>query len=679
MDTYKKWAQIILYKIPVVMLIVYSVCIAGVSLMTLANQEDRLADFAQPFLFLFPGVVIFCIGICFFSKQIEQWNHDRILLAVCFSILLLGQLLIVFFAAKIYPISDSFRTLDEAAAMPSQNGLLDNFDKYYAHYPNNYLFTILMYYVFFPVRWVGIPYVTFAVLLNVFMIDLAVFLGYILVKELFGVKRANIFLFVSVLCPTNYVFVYFPYTNTFSMPFVLGIFLFGLKKGFSSKAAFVFLSVIGYGLRPTTIFATIGVLVYQLCGIEKIRLKRKGVLRMICLLFLAVVLIFAEKAFVKSHLANPDNKEDFPVTHWIMVGLKGTGELNGKDVKLTAAQKGKDKKIAANLWEIKKRVRKLGFTGVMKLYFVKTGKIWSIGTDDFQTHNNSDAYYSRAYESIFGKDNTWLVVYCQIFRCATFLFIIVMLIQMLVKPEGMESGISFVISLLGIIVFLMMWETNKKHSICYTHVMLIMMQCGIHTLCSYGERFSKISILENSKVFLAKRFIIAGVLVLVAVLTGITIVKNPFLSEKKPYEKRILYRSPGTQFVSGAKMKKKDILQKLKIRKKFDIIKLYVKKVRDKGDGVLKVQVFQDNMNLVAEKEFTKADVEKSEYLVLNQLHCPAGKYQLVVHAEGDCSYANIMYDAGKVLERYEGSALYFGGEKMGTSALSVLVYDLCR
>lgn len=672
-----KWKESFFYKFPTGMLLLLSVYIAGISLVTMGNQKERMNGGCCPIFLILPGGVLLFALILYVAKKIKDSKHDLLFGVSGFFIILFVQLFIVLCVAKIYPITDSFRTLDEAAAMPLQNGLLDNSEGYYAHYTNNYLFTILMYYAFILAKWLGVPYVTFATGMNIFMIDLTILLGYFVVKKMFERKSANIFLLLSALCPTTYVFIYFPYTNTFSMPFIVGIILCGLTSGYVSKTLFVMLSIIGYDLRPTTIFATIGVMVYWFFCLKKTDFNKKNMVRFFCLIGLTVIVFFADKIFINAHLANPNNTEGFPATHWIMVGLNGTGEINGEDVGFTKARKGKSEKIAGNIQVIKKRVHKLGVVGVVKLYFIKIGKIWSIGTDDFQNLNNSDENYNELYETVYGDHNTWLIVYCQIFRCVNFIFIIAMLLEMLVKPEDTQKKIIMVISLLGILLFSMIWETNKKHSICYTSVMLLMMQCGVSGFCSFGEVSIKQKIAEKPKLGMIKHGAMFGAMVLICVMLIVNAIQNPFLSQKKPYEKRVLYRSTGFESIMGSEMRNNDIIQNLSIKKKFNTMKLYVKRTKKKSNGILNVQVLSEDKKVVSQKDFTREDVKKDGYLVLDQMQCPPGKYQVIIHADGDCSYVKILYDEGKVLERYENSSMYFGGKKMGTSALSVLVYDV--
>ncbi len=666
---------ILFYKIPVWTLFGISVYIASVSLMSMANQNERLT--IHPSLLLVPGVIIFVVMLFWLCKVIKKIKYNFYFFILALGIIFFIQFFIVFFAAKIYPITDCYTTLDEAVSMASQQGLLDNTSDYFGHYPNNYLFTIIMYYAFLFAKFLKIPYVLFAVIINIIMIDVSICIGYFIVRKILGERDANVYGFLSVLCPTNYVFVYYPYTNTFSMPFILGIIYCGMKKKFCFQIFFVLLSLIGFCLRPTSIFATIGVVVYRIFCLKKLEINKKMFIR-IGLLFLFMILFLkAENMFVKSHLFNPNNEKGFPATHWIMVGMQKTGEYNGKDVAFTQSQKSKKEKISANIEKIKERAKHLGITGIVRLYLIKIGKIWAIGTDDFQNLNNSDASYSKFYEKIFGDDNLWLIFYSQIFRCTTFLFIIIMLLDMAIR-KTINSRLIFAISLLGIILFLMIWETNKKHSICYTPILILMMQMGISIanikIKNYLERTA-----GTIKLMKIKKATTIGV-----ILCGIVFMSlfenQVYFSQKKKKEKRVLYKTEWNMSkLSGGDATNQKIWQSFMVQNNFNSVKLHVKKTvraKKRKNGSIKMLLLDEENKLIRETKFQEKDLENQEWIGFEHLKCAAGVYKIVITFNGDCSFINFLYYSGKKIEHFKGAALHVGKRNLGVSCLSIRIYQ---
>lgn len=86
-----------------------------------------------------------------------------------------------------------------------------------------------MYFYFKVIRIFGADYFYSAVVLNIICIDLSVFGCFNIVNILFGKKRALGALYLLAFCPTTYLFVSFPYTNTFSAPFIAGVLYFSLR------------------------------------------------------------------------------------------------------------------------------------------------------------------------------------------------------------------------------------------------------------------------------------------------------------------------------------------------------------------------------------------------------------------------------------------------------------------
>lgn len=670
-DKKKSLLFYIFYKLPVWMLFGISIYITGVSAVTMANQNEKLK--IHPGLVVIPGVMIFVVILFCLFQVVKRMRHSFYFIILSLGVIFLIQLFLVFFAAEIYPITDCYTTLDEAVSMISQHGLLDNTSDYFGHYPNNYFFTIMMYYVFLIAKFFKIPYLLFAVIINILMINLSIFIGYFIVKEVLNENSANCYILLSVLCPTNYVFVYFPYTNTFSMPFISGIIYFGLKKGGASRIAFILLSVIGFCLRPTSLFATIAVLIYYIFYLKETKFSKKMVFHTGLLLFLTVSIFFAEHIFVKIHVLNPNHQEGFPATHWIMVGLQKTGEYNGKDVAFTQSQKSKKEKISANIKEIEKRVKKLGLTGIFRLYLIKIGKIWAVGTDDFQNLNNSDAYYSKLYDKIFGDDNLWLIFYCQVFRCATFLFIIGMLLKMGTEKKP-HIGIVFTVGLLGIILFLMIWETNKKHSICYTHILLMMMCFGINSANVRIRNFLEIKAVKPKKL---KRIAFTCAGISLCLMCSIHMILMYF-AQQHNNPKRVIYKTEWNMSkIPGANFSNQDILQNFTAQKDFSEIKIHIniQNKKQTNVGSIKMQLLDEKDTLVNEKDFQRKDLTKRAWIGFDHLKCTAGIYKLVIKFTGDCSFINFLYYSGKKMEHFKGTSLYVGKKRLGVSSLSIRVY----
>ena len=144
------------------------------------------------------------------------------------ALILLGQLafLLYFQPSLRY---DALSTFDQAVEMLSTQTISETYGNgYFARYTNNYPITILTYWLLSFARTLGVPasgYMLFVQLLNVFLLDAALFLGYRLLVRLQGKHAGLFYLILCTICPTTYMWTGFFYTSTLSMPFFMGILL----------------------------------------------------------------------------------------------------------------------------------------------------------------------------------------------------------------------------------------------------------------------------------------------------------------------------------------------------------------------------------------------------------------------------------------------------------------------
>lgn len=464
----------------IITLAILLILIATALFCAFTAMPDREQVFLKPgegyIIYIIAGSLLLSALLIAGYKIITGLSKYALASGIMFGIIILVQFIVSRIA--INPITDCFTTIDEAIAMVSgQDGILNNKMPYFARYTNNHFFTVLMYYYFRIIRHIGADYFYSAVILNIFCIFLSVLGCYKIIDVLFGKKRALGVLFLLTLCPTTYLFVNFPYTNTFSMPFITGILYCGIcfsGRNIKYGAGLIFFTVLGTLIRPTTAIALIAVIIYMI--IRKRDMRLWGYL--FGCLAVITVLLFCGSKFTEMHLENPDREGSFPATHWVMMGLKDKGEINTEDVLFTKSFSEKQDKIKANVKVIKDRVRNLGITGMTSLAAVKISELWSIGTDSFNEHHSSAVKYTGVYEHIYGNRNGWLIFYCQIFRIAELLMAFIIIVRM-ICTKGYCKLYPVILSLLGIMLFLMCWETNRKHNICFIPVLVMVMESGL--------------------------------------------------------------------------------------------------------------------------------------------------------------------------------------------------------
>ena len=89
------------------------------------------------------------------------------------------------------------------------------------------------------------------------------------------------------------------------------------------------------------------------------------------LLLLLTVTVMAGTAFSIRQLNSrydPDNLTKFPLQHWIMIGIRGTGRVTGEDIHYTEKYETKEEKTAADQAAIKEALRERGAGGTFLHY-----------------------------------------------------------------------------------------------------------------------------------------------------------------------------------------------------------------------------------------------------------------------------------------------------------------------
>ena len=166
------------------------------------------------------------------------------------------------------PITDSYDDLDTAAWIASHGAVdVDNYHiKYMGAFSNNYTLTLI-----FAVILKVLPFLQMSgilmvlTLMNAVAILVAIFLMWLILKECVGIRAANKALILCTFNPIYYCLVFWIYSLTFSLPFMMGIVYVAIriykcidiKKEVLLEIFLGILIVVGYELRPTNVFPVI--------------------------------------------------------------------------------------------------------------------------------------------------------------------------------------------------------------------------------------------------------------------------------------------------------------------------------------------------------------------------------------------------------------------------------------
>lgn len=445
--------------------------------------------------FLAIGVLVLSLLIIYVLYQkCADISNKR--LYIVFAIMIVAMLAIqiaMTFLLKCEPPLDS-GIINEIALSYAKNGnmehIYDNLPKfptYLIRYPNNHAIAILLSF-YYRVIYLALGYVPrmAPILLNVVFINAAIILLFFTAKKMFNNFFALITMISAFLFVPYYTYCPYFYTDTFSMPFtILPILLFVTACESNKTVRKVILFVcaglacaIGYKLKGSVIIVLIALIIYVILkGKLKNFLIGTG---SVLVGFLAVLVAF--NGLVSSlNITTPEESYEieYPMTHWIMMGLKGDGKYDRAESNFTANAGNYDEKKAANIEVIKERLSDYGFSGLMKHFDEKLEYAWNDGTYIVANYIYNPYNRNILHEFILtdGKYRDTFVAVSSGLHICTLAMILVSAISCLIKRNKNMTLIN--ITIFGIFLFLLIWESKPRYLYNFTPFFLMSAAYGL--------------------------------------------------------------------------------------------------------------------------------------------------------------------------------------------------------
>ena len=199
----------------------------------------------------------------------------------------------------------------------------------------------------------------YGILLNVISIWVSALLVYFCAKKLFSVQSAVTALVLFMLLSPVYFSVPIFYTHSFSMPYTILIFyLYLLVKNETGKRKTILFSAllgisfcIGYLCKSTVLFIILSVLFFLILS-DKRYLKAMIAIASCCLTFF----VYSSAVNASGIIDRTDQDQyERPLSHYVMMGLHGTGRYWYKDDEFTNSFDSKTEKDQADIEVIEDR------------------------------------------------------------------------------------------------------------------------------------------------------------------------------------------------------------------------------------------------------------------------------------------------------------------------------------
>lgn len=310
-------------------------------------------------------------------------------------------------------------------------------------------------------------------------------------RKLFG-KRAAIMAsaVLFVFCGLS-PWILVPYSDTYGMlaPTVI-LFAYVCMKDTRAKTAVIAAAfVVGYCIKPTTIFAVLAILCIEGCRLvhtlitNRASLNVKRGLTGVAAAALGGLLAFGLVAVTEKDLPKLDENRAYSATHYLMLGLNAQtyGVWSQSDVEYSSSFATPEERRVGNIEEWKNRVHELGIDGTAKLYAKKVIRSYSDGAFAWE---EAGAFYAdvrgendalKAWWGIGDKgDNVAFRVASQIVWFAV-LFGVVLLLSSR-KSTRAEAVMAFALVMLT--CFLAVFECNARYLFLYLPYYIVLASGG---------------------------------------------------------------------------------------------------------------------------------------------------------------------------------------------------------
>ncbi|MCI8597327.1 MAG: hypothetical protein HFJ10_02630 [Lachnospiraceae bacterium] len=430
--------------------------------------------------------VLLIAGI-FLAKKLlyKLWQQERFWL-ICSAVLLLVMAAGLFYTGmslRVYPGWD-FGSVYQGAIEIVENGALsEDSNWYFTTYPNNVAVCLFLAGVF--KLFGGIcPYITLGVIVNVVLLMAGMVFFFLLVRRLYGFPRAFLALVLCALFLPFYMHAPIFYTDTFALPFVTGTFLlYELRKKdcrFLLPAAFVL--GMGYKMKGSLGVILVALLIHIWLQKDSFKeyVKKSAMLIVPFLLTVTLLTIVPRNILIK----NPADVErnEFPVEHWLAMGLEGSGGYNFDVYFMTAAVEGKEAKKAVDREFIQKKLKEYGVSGMIAHLKDKIIITWGDGVYFApeklmrEPVKESKLHSWVLYDGV-NYEKTYK--YCNAVQFLLLGGILLSLLRNLLEKGSQREMIAFQLAVFGVFLFLLLWETRSRYLVNFVPVFILLGMDGL--------------------------------------------------------------------------------------------------------------------------------------------------------------------------------------------------------
>ena len=462
--------------------------ITGIILISIFINPYHILNIKYLFL-----IVILGIGIglcyCFLKYQDKILNHKIIpFILILLFFLLQGTIIYCF---QVNPSWDFGRIYQYAIEFAKSTH--PSFGNEYLYVcSNNIILSVFFDCVFKFANMIGFKnYLLLGILINTFAVDISLYYLYQLLKCI-NPKSCKWYTgFCMIFSPLLFYLPIF-YTDTLTIPFVI-IPLYFLYKYFfiNPKIHYIMVSgsLMGIGgmLKPTVFIPTIAVFIFLILTKHENRWK-VGILLLGCI----SVFMLGQKIFI-NHFFDQEALEMYqiPTSHFIWIGLQGNGGYSEESYKKINQVIGQEERNKIAIHGIKTRWKELGKKKqILSFYYKKLNYTWTDGTFYAGEKLRRKPIHEEYTKYVCSKKEDYL--YWTISTSEWILVLVGMLLGILFRKylskELQDFQTILWISIFGIFLFLLIWETRSRYLVNFVPIFLANAYIGVCAIKNKMDR-----------------------------------------------------------------------------------------------------------------------------------------------------------------------------------------------
>ncbi|WP_142429124.1 glycosyltransferase family protein, partial [Enterococcus faecalis] len=438
------------------------------------------------------GLALVCFIVCiiissnvrnyflFFLKQIKDYIRKNIkvitILIVAITILLQFILVSTISAPIGWDVKVIFLGVTKNQPM----------DAYLSRYPNNAFFFFVMLGITkianIFVDGIGNTWLFWQLCSTVF-IDLGFFFLYTATKRLFSHMIAYLVFYLSILSLALSPLIIVPYTDIGAFTIVsFSMFLYSFINT-KKQNSLLFSMMLGiccailYLIKPSAIIFIIAWSIVKFIDCLQKKIQPINLAKVLNIL-IAFIFMFGTISSFSIYRSTQttiefNKNEQYPMTHWMMMGLKGNGGYNLSDSNATSSQKKYQDKKDYNIKVIKKRLKDYGPIGYTKFLLNKQYYNTAAGDFDWKDYGprpmELDRDSNRSRFKIFLQDN-----YFQVGKWTSFMKLYMQIMWLITIIGMFITGCSFnmkkidekeliiKLTIIGAMMFLLLFEGGRS-------------------------------------------------------------------------------------------------------------------------------------------------------------------------------------------------------------------------